>query len=196
MLEIKNIVNRDITGIPKEEYWIQTQVQMETCDLDECDFMETRFLEYKDEALFYEDIERDYRGVILHFIEKNMKRGSQPVYKYMPLDISLDKNSVSEWIFQTREDMRRDDFILFATNYWYLDEYSCVLIQRNKEWFNRAITKIKSTWEIIEKERINGYEHRNTKKKIQKMAISQNDSMNYVLENMPLTNSICLVKLE
>ena len=38
MLEIKNIVNRDITGIPKQEYWIQTQIQMETCDLDECDF--------------------------------------------------------------------------------------------------------------------------------------------------------------
>jgi hypothetical protein len=90
----------------------------------------------------------------------------------------------------------KSTYALYKVIYWYLDEYSCVLIQRNKEWFNRAITKIKSTWEIIEKERINGYEHRNTKKKIQKMAISQNDSMNYVLENMPLTNSICLVKLE
>jgi flagellin-specific chaperone FliS len=45
MLEIKNIVNREITGIPKEEYWVQTQVQMETCNLDECDFVETRFKE-------------------------------------------------------------------------------------------------------------------------------------------------------
>ena len=45
MLEIKNIVNREITGIPKTEYWIQTQIQMETCDLNECDFLETRFSE-------------------------------------------------------------------------------------------------------------------------------------------------------
>ena len=38
MLEIKNIVNREITGIPKKEYWIQMQLQMEVCELDECDF--------------------------------------------------------------------------------------------------------------------------------------------------------------
>ena len=38
MLEIKNIVNREITGIPKFEYWIQMQLQMETCNLNECDF--------------------------------------------------------------------------------------------------------------------------------------------------------------
>ena len=56
MLEIKNIVNREITGIPKEEYWIQMQVQLETCDLDECDFLETRFKEYENEAMFYADI--------------------------------------------------------------------------------------------------------------------------------------------
>ena len=46
MLEVKNIYNREIRGIPKEEYWIQMQIQMETCDLDICDFLETRFLEY------------------------------------------------------------------------------------------------------------------------------------------------------
>ena len=28
MLEIKNIVNREITGEPKKEYWIQMQMQM------------------------------------------------------------------------------------------------------------------------------------------------------------------------
>ena len=45
MLEIKNIVNREINGIPKKEYWIQMQLQMEVCDLGECDFLETRFKE-------------------------------------------------------------------------------------------------------------------------------------------------------
>ena len=41
LLEIKNIVNREINGRPKKEYWIQMQMQMECCDLDECDFIET-----------------------------------------------------------------------------------------------------------------------------------------------------------
>jgi putative phage-type endonuclease len=55
MLEIKNIVNREITGIPKKEYWIQTQLQMEVCDLDECDFLETKFTEYENFKEFCDD---------------------------------------------------------------------------------------------------------------------------------------------
>ena len=42
MLEIKNTVSRVITGIPKLEYWIQMQIQMEVCDLNECDFLEMK----------------------------------------------------------------------------------------------------------------------------------------------------------
>ena len=55
MLEIKNIVNREINGIPKLEYWIQMQLQMETCDLNECDFLETKFIEYENEDDFIKD---------------------------------------------------------------------------------------------------------------------------------------------
>lgn len=70
MLEIKNVVSREITGIPKKEYWIQMQLQMEVCDLDECDFLETKFVEYADSIHFYEDS---------HEIEKplKLKRGKE-----------------------------------------------------------------------------------------------------------------------
>jgi len=59
MLEIKNIVNREITGIPKKEYWIQMQIQMEVWDLDECDFLETKFVEYPDSNSFFHELEND-----------------------------------------------------------------------------------------------------------------------------------------
>ena len=55
MVEIKNIVNRDITGIPKKEYWVQTQFQMECCNLDECDFLECRFKLYETKSDFDKD---------------------------------------------------------------------------------------------------------------------------------------------
>ena len=48
--------------------------------------------------------------------------------------------------------------------YWRLDEISCVLVLRNKEWFQAAITEIGDVWDIIEKERVEGYEHRAPKK--------------------------------
>lgn len=55
LLEIKNIVNREISGCPKKEYWVQMQMQMEVCGLDECDFLETKFTEYGSYREFLDD---------------------------------------------------------------------------------------------------------------------------------------------
>jgi putative phage-type endonuclease len=172
MLEIKNIVNREITGIPKEEYWIQTQIQMETCDLDECDFVETRFKEYENEEVFYCDDSREYRGVMLQFIERpplliteNTQLSNKPYYVYMPLTNSLDRSSVTSWITEQRNVMLLENKVLFSQKYWYLDEISCVLIQRNREWFAAAVPLIQNVWNTIVKERVDGYEHRASKKR-------------------------------
>jgi hypothetical protein len=169
MLEIKNIVNREITGIPKEEYWIQTQIQMETCDLEECDFMETRFLEYSNSEEFFKDDKREHRGIILYFIEKDINSPTVniPKYEYMPLSIEINYESINNWITNIRKEHKQNGTsLLFSTIYWYLEEYSCVLIPRNRLWFEKALPKIENTWEIILKERIGGYEHRASKKKI------------------------------
>lgn len=170
MLEIKNIVNRDISGIPKQEYWIQTQIQMETCDLDECDFVETRFKEYESECAFCEDNTHKYKGVILNFISQETSDGFVPIYKYMPLNRSTDQSTVNEWISTTKEEAKSDNLALFSVIYWYLDEFSCVLIPRNREWFTAACPKIESIWETILHERETGYEHRASKKRVPKPA--------------------------
>lgn len=196
MLEIKNIVNRDITGIPKEEYWIQCQIQMESCNLNYCDFMETRILEYADSTEFYKDITREYRGVILYFIEKDQTSISVniPKYKYMPLSIECKETEINIWIATTKEDAKKEGLILFSTIYWYLNEYSCVLIPRNKPWFKAAFPIIQNTWNIILKERLEGFEHRSPKKKIAKNTIIENSVS---LSNInTINNSICLVKLD
>ena len=210
MLEIKNIVNREITGIPKEEYWVQTQVQMETCDLNECDFVETRFKEYTSEEEFYLDIEREYKGLILYFvvnttnmsthnISENLTNVNAPVYKYMPVDVSCDKETIETWI--QSEKMNNPELTLFKRNYWYLDEFSCVLIQRNKYWFEAALPLMRDTWTTILKERVDGYQHRAAKKRIIKsdsiVHVEKSDECtSQTIKNMPLTNSICLVKLD
>ena len=87
--------------------------------------------------------------------------------------------------------------ILFNTLYWYLDEISCVLIQRNRTWFSKAIHNIKEVWDTIEKEKIEGYEHRSPKRRIPKTTVSINDaSGSHTITNMPLTNKVCLIKLD
>lgn len=156
MLEIKNIVNRKITGIPKKEYWIQMQIQMEVCDLDECDFLETRFVEYANENEFNNDgdfnLTKDnkHKGIIIMFIDEN----NNPMYEYAPVNIS--KNEFKLWEKQTTDSHLNKNHSWFSNLYWKLEEVSCVLVDRNKKWFSAANIEIEKTWNIINKEKQDG----------------------------------------
>jgi len=194
MIEVKNIYNRDITGIPKDEYWVQMQFQMETCGLTQCDFIETRFKEYATETEFYaNEFVHDTRGVILYFVEReSMLMGNiNPHYVYMPLDCSLEKDHLDQWISDTKESMK-SKYHLYEVIYWYLDEFSCVLVELNKLWIDHVIPKVDCFWQIICKEKITGYEHRSAKKRAPKdEAMTSNPNQN----TMP-SNKICLIKLD
>ena len=222
MLEIKNIVNREINGIPSKLYWIQMQIQMETCDLNYCDFLETQFKEYESEEQFYNDTTKT-KGVILHFIERisigggistspktneiEMTTGYQlaqqtsgaPKYVYMPLDIELTKESIEQWIEMTRNKLRRS-WSLYSSDYWYLEKQSCVLVERNKQWFEKALPLIEDTWNTILKERETGYEHRAAKKRQIKTPgleiVPGTDETSRIIKNLPVTGGVCLVKLD
>jgi len=203
MVEIKNIVNREITGIPKEEYWVQTQIQMEVCDLDDCDFVETRFLEYPNEDAFHEDQTHEYKGVILCFTERvlinQQVKSNTPLYVYLDVDAPLTKVALDEWRQQQKEIQKSNNMVLFDTHYWYLEEFSCVYIPRNREWFEDAIPKIHQVWNTILKERVEGYEHRAPKKRLAKNMIevsNNSDSTSYSVKNMPVVNRMCLIKLD
>jgi putative phage-type endonuclease len=198
MIEVKNIVNREINGIPKEEYWIQMQLQMETCDLEECDFIETRFKEYNNKDEFIEDNTHDYKGVILSYYNKHVfdltNIYNVPMYIYSPISLFLKNNDLDCWIAEQNAKYS-GEFILYKEYYWYLDEYSCVLVKRNKAWFQKAIPHIIDFWNIIVKEKEEGYDHRLPKKKYSKIEVTHDDE-NTKIHNMTLTNNICLIKLD
>jgi putative phage-type endonuclease len=173
MLEIKNIVNRIITGIPKIEYWIQMQLQMETCNLNECDFLETKFNEYESKEDFMNDgsfthtESGDPKGIILYFMKNN-----QYHYEYAPLYITPEEYEKWETgIMEKMEKIANTTWI--KTIYWYLYEMSCVLVLKNNLWVKNAIPQLENIWNIIKKERISGYEHRAPNRKIKK----ENDSI-------------------
>lgn len=182
MLEIKNIVNREINGIPKKEYWVQMQLQMEVCDLDECDFLETKFVEYPDYKSYHDDSSiatfngeqfnsyvttklGDYKGIIIHF----HKSDGSPHYEYMPLNLWTPKD-ISSWeeaIVQKYESIPYNyTFLKFI--YWKLEKLSCVLVLRNKDWFKNNVGQLEKVWKTIEEERVTGYEHRAPNRKVKK----------------------------
>jgi putative phage-type endonuclease len=179
MLEIKNIVNREITGIPKKEYWIQTQLQMEVCDLDECDFLETKFVEYENSIAYYDDSqdlnsclsrEGKQKGIIMYFSTKEGK----PHYVYKPLSLT-NEELITQWEEETLDKNEGFGMTWIKNCYWKLEKLSCVLITRNKKWFQDNIGAIDEVWKTIERERVSGYEHRAPKKRAKKeMTMSSN----------------------
>ena len=185
MVEVKNIYNRDITGIPLEEYWIQMQIQMETCGLNSCDFLETRFKEYSGETEFYEDSTQEYKGVILFFLAK--AAGSEHFFEYMPLYINLEKRHIDKWI-QEIQDKLSETHILYEKMYWYLDEYSCVLVERNIPWFESVLSNIEEAWKIVISERNNGHTHREPTKHKSKSKSNTNTN--------DISKTFCVVKLQ
>ena len=179
MLEIKNVVSREITGIPKEDYWIQMQIQMEVCRLPECDFLETKFVEYEDECAFDADsnkendetkwnynLEGKRRGVIVYFIKDD-----KPIYEYAPLEITT-KMEFNQWFEQKIYSYNTVTWI--KNIYWRLEVYSCVLVLRDKAWFKNAVVKIEELWKTVETEKVKGFEHRAPKRRI----VKKNDITN------------------
>jgi putative phage-type endonuclease len=182
MLEIKNIVNREITGIPKKEYWVQMQLQMEVCDLDECDFLETKFTEYPDHSSYLNDSstaiyndkvfnsftttkDGDYKGIIIHFYKKD----GTPHYEYMPLHLWT-PHDITYWeeTMVQKYELEPYNYTFLKFIYWKLEKLSCVLVLRNRDWFKNNIGQLEKVWNIIEQERITGYEHRAPAKKTRK----------------------------
>jgi putative phage-type endonuclease len=182
MLEIKNIVNREINGIPKKEYWVQMQLQMEVCHLDECDFLETKFVEYPNYETYMSDsskscyqgnefnsyvttLDGNYKGQIIYFHTKE----GRPHYEYMPLDTQTPED-VAKWEENTIHKYESEpyNYTFMKFIYWRLEKLSCVLVIRNKDWFNKNVVQLEKVWNIIEHERVTGYEHRAPNRKTKK----------------------------
>lgn len=153
MLEIKNPTTREISGIPKEEYWVQMQLQMEVCGLNQCDFLETKFSEYESKEAFEEDgdfyksKDNQYKGVVMHFIVNE-----DNYYEYAPFQCSPEEFTV--WEEQMMHKHENDTWLKHL--YWRLDFVSCVLVTRNEKWFQHTRHHLENIWKIIEEERVSG----------------------------------------
>ena len=93
--------------------------------------------------------------------------GEKPVYEYPPWNCN--ENEFNKWYDDIMEKNEKLSWIM--NTYWYLNEYSCVTVPFNEDWFNQAKPHFKNIWKIIEKERVEGYEHRKPKKRNRKPPI-------------------------
>lgn len=209
MLEIKCPFTRKIKstgvrdGVPLY-YWVQVQIQLEVCNLLECDFEQCKLSEYETKKEFYEDsseekeyISKDgkFKGAIIQLI-KNEFEDEFDMYEYIYMD-KVANNNIKEWISENKKKIKSNCVIgvkdedkeiihellgqYYESNnneiktilkekgyteqiindnrkhykkfdkvlYWKLDEYTCVTVKRDREWFALKLPIIKKTWEDI-----------------------------------------------
>jgi hypothetical protein len=144
------------------------QLQMEVCNLDECDFVETKFIEYDGFQQFMEDQTTD-KGVIAVFVKDN-----KFIYEYMPFEQNI---NIDKWTENMIEKYKYDGE-WFKNIYWKLEVFSCVLVKRNKEWFNVAINYLDELWKIVCEERQTGeFIKRAPKKRSQPVNITSTSNL-------------------
>jgi len=186
MLEIKNVVSREITGIPKMEYWIQMQIQMEVCDLNECDFLETKFIEYENYEEYLNDKTDKYKGIILLYFTPD----NNPHYEYVPFNVTdISSNEYANWFNKINNENNMKNNIFEKFIYWRLDVISCILILRHKLWFSSILPLIDNFWKNLLEERESG----KYKERIKKKRKLDNDD---VKSYMGFSEKGCLLNLQ
>lgn len=183
MLEIKCPLMRKIKyeGDIKDKicpiyYWCQVQLQLECCDLDECDFVQCNIEEYKSREDWLNDTDDEFdfkskkygleRGVIIELLSAKLSEDdftdgevklstvyNQASFIYPPkIDMSIDE--LDNWILNEINNLK-PTVKLHRIIYWRLIENNCTLILRDNQWFKDNLETLRTIWSYVEFLRLN-----------------------------------------
>lgn len=208
MLEIKCPPIRKFTTEVPEHYWMQMQGQLETCDLEECDFLQVKLFEYDTEDDYDNDkyIENDKlkegvtednlpKGLVTSFISIDDKGKKKYHYEYSEFYQSL--SNLKEWSENIIQNYDKD-YKEVKYHWWKIIRYECTLVYRDREWWLKTMPEILNFWEDVEhyrkignQELINKKEERKNKRNKNKLEkIKKNASKNIITINQEISNKI------
>ena len=148
MLEIKCPPIRNFTKEVPLHYWMQIQGQLETCDLEECDFLQVKIIEYNNEQEYQEDTTNQYpKGLVLTFFGKDEK--GNKTYDYTYPDFNLSYDELKSWASQSIQSYSKP-YTSYEYNWWKIQRYECTLVGRDRQWWLNNMPKILSFWEDVE----------------------------------------------
>jgi len=170
MLEIKCPTRREFwmkrnkSKWMPHHYWMQMQGQMEVCDLDECDFLQVKIEEYKNETEYKEDIldltkpmtheypdVPGYDNTINGKTKDNLPKGCTISYKkdgeeklsYLYPKLLLSYEESMDWI----QDNIKTGINIQEIKWWKIIRYEIDLVVRDKKWWNSVIPKVMSFYD-------------------------------------------------
>ena len=154
-------------------YWVQVQLQLECCDLEECDFWQCEIREYDNKEDFVEDTDpiepfRSYttqyeKGCLIQLLpKKKMIDVSEGKYLNVvyedaifiyPTKIEMTPNDCDLWIAKTLSEFHSNpkytDYVFDKVIYWKLVQSNNVTILRDRKWFDESLPKLKQMWDYV-----------------------------------------------
>ena len=154
MIEIKAPYSRKLSGTIPLNYWIQMQIQMETCNLEKCDFVEikTKLYTYDEFINDTNNIKEDLlltkenleKGLIIKCINNKDKID----YYYPDYDAFRSIYKSIKWANE-RTNYYKTIYNSVEIIYWKLNEYSCISVNRDKNWFKNTYCKFEDFWNKV-----------------------------------------------
>lgn len=154
-------------------YWVQVQLQLQCCELDECDFWQCELSEYSSREDFIKDThpEEPWRslknnlekGCVIQLIPKSRKKDIEEgdylnviwedaIFMY-PESIEWGPKKLDEWVEKSKKiidsDEKYKDFEFDKVIYWRLETSSSVTVLRDEEWFSENLPILKKMWDYV-----------------------------------------------
>jgi putative phage-type endonuclease len=185
MLEIKCPAMRKIKmeGPIKDHicpiyYWIQVQLQLECCNLEECDFWQCKIKLYKSREEFIADTDEKEpfrskqfgfeKGCLIQLMPLNrandIKNGKywnvawEDAKFIYPKEIEMTPYDCDKWVmgkvgnlFKTLNDLGPDykNYYFDKVVYWRLEESKNVTINRDRKWFSESLPIFQKIWRYV-----------------------------------------------
>jgi putative phage-type endonuclease len=183
-IEVYGVHDEPITDIKKDVkkgicptyYWVQVQLQLQCCELDECDFWQCEIWEYNDVDEFKEDSDSVYpwlsqytkqeKGAVIQIMpfdklvntddDDNQMTFNERIWNFAefiyPPRIEMTPFEIDQWILETIHNLSstHPGKVFERVLYWKVNKTRNITIKRDDEWFNKNVTTFDKIWKYVE----------------------------------------------
>jgi putative phage-type endonuclease len=144
MIEIKCPLSRKITATPPFYYWIQVQIQLEVCNLYQCDFVQCEIIELETEEDYINHECKD-KGILLEITSESGGK----TYQYPP-NVYLSVEDFQNWAaIAVDKHLQEHPSDEMKKIYYVIHNYNIIEIPRDIQWFESVKKDIKECWDRI-----------------------------------------------
>lgn len=137
LIEIKCPYSRQIGGEIPYEYWVQMQIQMEVCDLDECEYLEAEIVSPR-LGLDTVDLSGCTLKGTISLVKLDVPEGQPFHYKYLYGDIGSSSPPIP------------DGYRLVETIPWGLKKWYRKLVSRDRAWYGSTVIWQTAFWSDVQ----------------------------------------------